>query len=53
MFLLRVSRTKRSSENSNEKSGSVLVYILTKLQHGANLKVGGSANDCIMRQIQK
>ena len=45
MFLLRVSRTKRSSENSNEKSGSVLarvhnvllynvllvlVYILTK-----------------------
>ena len=30
MFLLRVSRTKRSSENSNWKSGSVLVYILTK-----------------------
>ena len=30
VFLLRVSRTKRSSENSNWKSGSVLVYILTK-----------------------
>ena len=46
MFLLRVSRTKRSSDNSNEKSGSVLVYILTKQSvDGANLKVvnGGSA----------
>ena len=26
VFLLRDSRTKRSSENSNGKSGSVLVY---------------------------